>query len=116
MAFEYQSVSVETVEAPGAEARMAHAFIETGVMTEVWAVAKNNLPEPHPAVTHEGALTANLRPRWRNVEQGRESLTAVGWFILSSIEYRFGSRRAAAKELNVSDGVLRQAGWSVRRR
>ena len=50
MAFEFTGASTETVDDGSGDQVSTHSLMDTGSMTEVWAVAKNNLPEPHPSI------------------------------------------------------------------
>lgn len=51
-----------------------------------------------------------LSRRWLSCLDGREPLLACAYFVLTKLDVRFGNRKNAALELNVSDAVLSKLG------
>ena len=56
--FEYQGDSTETIpsEGEGGERVIARTIVDTISLVDVVAVAKNNLPQPHPYLQREGPV------------------------------------------------------------
>lgn len=52
-----------------------------------------------------------LSRRWLSCLGGREPPLACAYFVLTKLEVRFGNRKNAALELNVSDAVLSKPGF-----
>jgi hypothetical protein len=103
--FELQGHHYEVIVPEGNQVVYAHGFDESVAVDDVVTVAKP-LPPPHGEIRHEGPVAAQLRRRWRNVVHGTESITAVGYYVLTAIEENFDGRSTAATRLNISRKVF----------
>ena len=105
VAFEYVGTSTEPVQPEGGTGVTAQVLHETMVFTDAVAVVKNNLPAPHPHICFEGAVPAQLRRRWRNVEQGKESPVMVAYLVQTTVEQYVHGEDKVSDTLNISSKV-----------
>lgn len=82
-----------------AAAAIGIAFNATG------HVQRNRLPEPRPDISIEGVVAAQLRRRWRGMEQGSEPVPAASYYIVTAVKRYFTSL-----ELNISSKVIDELG------
>ncbi len=74
-------------------------------MTASIAVALGQYPAPPSFNVRSSPLAAQLRARWHEIEVGRNSLLAGGYWFLTTFETEFGGRTAAAKSLQMAQGA-----------
>jgi hypothetical protein len=81
--FKFAGSRMETVgpREPGVVHAQASLAIGASI-TATATVERSHFPEPDPAITAEGPATAQLRARWRQVQQGKEPFHAAAYWIL----------------------------------
>lgn len=65
-------------------------------------VQHGQIPKPWPGMSTEGPLAAQLRQRWRDMEQGREPVPAASYYIASAVKQYYKPQ----EELNISRNVI----------
>ena len=79
---------------------------DTATATEIMAVTKDKFPAPHDTIRTEHPIAAQLRWRWRQVVLGKESPTAVAYFVLTTLEEYYHGYQRVAIALNISLSIL----------
>ena len=106
--FDFLTAQLEEVDPPPDE-QIGHAstaVVAIQVMEVTVCRERLEYPLPDPAIRFEGHLTELLRPRWRQVLRGKDSLTTVAYVIVTTLEEHCGGSAKAAKTLNISSKVL----------
>jgi len=85
-------------------------FTAQVAMGASFTVALGQYPPPPSLNLHNGPLAAQLRARWHEIEDGRNTLLAGAYWFLTTFETEFGGRPAAATSLQVDLDILRKLG------
>lgn len=109
--FAYLSSEMEyTQPENGTAVRAAVDMVGGTSLNAVATVERANFPTPDMRLTRDSTLAVQLRARWRQMEQGKESLTSAAYFILTTVQHApfAGGLEQAANALSVTQRVLRK--------
>ena len=109
--FEFEDCTFESPpRIEGEPIAVSEKFIVRPSMTGSITVALGQYPACPSLNLRSSPLAAQLRARWHEIEVGRNSLLAGGYWFLTTFETEFGGRTAAAKSLRVAPDILSKLG------
>ena len=113
ISFDYSYPKMEyTQPEDGTVTGAVRATLGVASLTAVATVEHGMFPTPDARLTQEGMLAVQLRDRWRQMEQGKETLTGAAYFILTRVRHApfVGNPKQAAGALKITQPVLNKLG------
>jgi len=110
--FDFEQSQMEVVDpSEGNTVAMAGvAMVAVATLEATATLERGRFPMPKDEIKSVGEMTTLLRTRWRNVAQGRELVTGSAYFVLTTLEDKFGGRNGVASTLCISRNILDKLG------